>query len=54
MEEKRRDDVDHARDRELSNRREEHQVDDLARRRELTEQRQALTLRERQERWPIG
>jgi hypothetical protein len=53
MDDRRRDDADHTPDREASNRRED-QRDDLARRRELMAQRQALTWRERQERWPIG
>ncbi len=54
MDDKRHDDADRTPDREASNRREEHQRDDLARRREREAQRQALTSRERQELWPIG
>jgi hypothetical protein len=54
MDDKRRDDADRTPDRETSNRHEEHQRDDLAHRREIMAPHQALTRRERQERWPIG
>jgi hypothetical protein len=55
MDDKRRENGDRLPDREAQPRRDDNQQsDDLARRRELLEHRQALTWRERQERWPIG
>ena len=54
MDDKRRESADRSTDREASSGRENDQRDDLTRRRELAEQRQPLTRREQQERWPIG
>ena len=42
------------RERQRASRPDEEQHDDLAERREQARQRQALTQREREDRWPIG